>query len=288
MNILQATVFYFLYAALFILSLCPMRLLYIGSRLLSGCMYHIVGYRRDVVIQNISRSFPHLRYNQVKDISRAFYNNLSDNFVEIFKSISAPPSRWQQKVVFKDFDIITRHISEGRTVLAGLGHMTNWEILNILPKVKGIPVTAVYQTQSSTVMDRLMATIRSRFGMRLITSKDIARHLLSPNAGTGLYLFIADQCPVYSREDEKIRFLHQSTQVFNGLEKIAQKVKAEVVYLKLTRLKRGLYEVACQPLDAPGDSAGKGRLTTAYARQLEQNIMEQPEGWLWTHKRWKR
>ncbi len=288
MNILQATVFYFLYATLFILSLCPMPLLYICSRLLSGCLYHIVGYRRDVVVQNISRSFPYLRYSEVKDISRAFYNNLSDNFVEIFKSISAPSGWWQQKVIFKDFDIITRHIDEGKTVLAGLGHMTNWEILNILPTVTHIPVTAVYQTQSSPVIDRLMATIRSRFGMRLVTSKDIARHLMSSNARNGLYLFIADQCPVYSREEEKIEFLHQSTQVFNGLEKIAQKVKAEVVYLKMTRLKRGVYEVECQPLNAPEDNTGKGQLTTAYARHLEQNIMEQPEGWLWTHKRWKR
>lgn len=250
-------------------------------------MYHLIHYRRDVVVQNISRSFPLLRYKEVQQISRKFYSNLSDNFVEIFKSISAPARQWKQKVIFKNFDSIIQHIQEGKTVLAGLGHMTNWEILNILPQVYNIPTTAVYQTQNSPVMDRLMATIRSRFGMQLVTSKDIPKHLMYATDRKGLYLFIADQCPAYTREEEKIMFLHQSTQVFNGLEKLALKVKAEVVYLKITRKKRGVYEVECQPINREAHTE-KGALTAAYAHHLEQNIIAQPEGWLWTHKRWKR
>lgn len=287
MKVLHTIAFYCLYTLMFLLSLLPMSLLYACSRLLSWCMYHIIGYRRDVVVQNISRSFPLLRYKEVQAISRKFYTNLSDNFVEIFKSMSAPKIRWKQRVIFKNFDIITQHIKDGKTVLAGLGHMTNWEILNILPQVYPIPTTAVYQTQNSPVMDRLMATIRSRFGMQLVTSKDIPKQLLYATNRNGLYLFIADQCPAYTKEDEKIIFLHQSTQVFNGLEKLALKVKAEVVYLKITRPERGLYEVECQPIDRTSNTA-KGALTAAYAYHLEQNIIAQPEGWLWTHKRWKR
>ena len=31
----------------------------------------------------------------------------------------------------------------------------------------------------------------------------------------------------------------------------------------------------------------EGEITTSYARALEQNIIEQPFMWLWTHNRWK-
>jgi len=34
-------------------------------------------------------------------------------------------------------------------------------------------------------------------------------------------------------------------------------------------------------------STAEGDITTAYAQMLEQNILEQPELWLWTHNRWK-
>ena len=33
--------------------------------------------------------------------------------------------------------------------------------------------------------------------------------------------------------------------------------------------------------------ADEGEITKAYARELEQNIQEQPHLWLWTHNRWK-
>jgi KDO2-lipid IV(A) lauroyltransferase len=32
----------------------------------------------------------------------------------------------------------------------------------------------------------------------------------------------------------------------------------------------------------------KGEITQAYMKKLEQDIIDAPEFWLWSHRRWKR
>lgn len=288
MNTLQKIGFRLLYGIAYVFSLLPMYLLYVVGQFLFFLLYFVVGYRRDVVIQNISRSFPYKKYSEVKAVSKQFYKNLANYFVEILKSISAPLSFYEDKITFKNFEQIKTLVSEGKTILAGMGHMTNWEVLNILPAKENIPATAVYKTQSSSGMNALMQKIRSRFGMQLVTSNDIAKRLLSKSDTNRLFIFIADQSPVYSNEEEKIVFLNQKTQMFNGLEKLALKVDAEVVYLKMTQDKKAHYTVECMYLGNAQTLCTKGAITDAYSTCLEQNIIEQPSAWLWTHKRWKR
>jgi len=265
-----------------------MFVLYIVGHFIFFLLYYVVGYRRDVVTQNISRSFPFKKYKEVKAVSKQFYKNLANYFVEILKSISAPLAFYQEKITFVNFEPIQTFINEGKTILAGMGHMTNWEVLNILPQKENIPATAVYKTQSSPGMDALMKKIRSRFGMQLVTSNDIAKRLLSKEDTNRLFIFIADQSPMYSNEEEKIVFLNQKTQMFNGLEKLALRVDAEVVYLRMTQNKKAHYTVECIYLGNAQTLNAKGAITDAYSSCLEQNIIDQPSAWLWTHKRWKR
>jgi KDO2-lipid IV(A) lauroyltransferase len=39
--------------------------------------------------------------------------------------------------------------------------------------------------------------------------------------------------------------------------------------------------------EPPYENVPYGELTRLYAEQLEKSIRENPEYWLWTHKRWK-
>lgn len=277
-----------LYAIVYLVSFLPMSILYAIAKLVYVVVYYFIGYRRDITIQNLSRSFPEKNYKEIKKTAKAFYFNFSNYMVEILKSISAPMSFYKEKIVFKNFDIVRELLNEGKTVLAGMGHMTNWEILNILPQHENIPCYAVYKTQTIRGMDALMHKIRSRFGMKLITSDEVGKYLLSKKNPVAMYIFIADQTPMYQLEDEKITFLHQRTQMFNGLEKIGKKINASIIYLDMRQTKRGHYIVECKYLGNADTLSEKGQITKAFAQHLEENILAQPEGWLWTHKRWKR
>ena len=50
--------YYLIYALFFLLSILPMRILYILSDGLYGLIYHILGYRKKVVMSNLEIAFP--------------------------------------------------------------------------------------------------------------------------------------------------------------------------------------------------------------------------------------
>lgn len=288
MNLIEKISFQILYIIAYLFSLLPMSWLYALANVIRFILFKLLDYRRDTVIANIARSFPLFKYKDIKNTANTFYQNFANYWVEIIKSISAPLSFYRNKVEFLNFESAISMVKDGKTVLAGMGHITNWEILNILPAIIDIPTKAVYKTQSSKGMDMLMQKVRSRFGMQLITSTDVAKHLLSKQNTNALYIFIADQAPMHGKEEDKLIFLNQSSLMFNGLEKIGVKVGAEIVYLHMYMKSRGHYVVTCHYLGNAANMKEHGTITKAFTQQLEDNIKEQPSSWLWSHKRWKR
>ena len=276
-----------LYQVVRLFGMLPMPLLYGISHLAYLLMFHLFAYRKMVVIQNISRSFPDKKYGEVKQIVKGFYRSFCDNMAEILKSVSASPLQQKAKIELVDFERIRRQIGLGRHVIASMGHCGNWEILNIIPFILGIKAYAIYKPLSTKCMDSLFLKIRSRFGMHLLTDKSVARHLMT-NENPSLYFILADQCPAGVDETPRIPFLHQSTRVFRGVEKLARKTNAGVFYLHVVRTSRGQYRVECKEITTNASRTDEEEITRHYLRLLEQNIHEYPAGWLWSHKRWKR
>jgi KDO2-lipid IV(A) lauroyltransferase len=250
-------------------------------------LFRLFAYRKTVVVQNISRSFPEKKYREIDATVKAFYRSFCDNMVEIVKTASIPALRQKEKVELIGFELVTNQIKEGKHVIAGMGHCGNWEILNVLPALFDTDMYAVYKPLSAKCVDRLFLKIRSRFGMNLISNKSAARHFMS-NRKPSLYFFIADQCPAVVNKTYQFDFLHQKTSVFPGVEKLARKTNACVVYLHTVRISRGLYRVECREITTDSQSTAETEITHRYIRLLEQNICENPGGWLWSHKRWKR
>src|SRR4051812_21212006 len=80
--------YYFVYGALWLLSLLPFRILYIISDGLYALTFYIVKYRRDVVMKNLLIAFPDKTEPERKIIAKKFYHNLIDMFMETIKMLS--------------------------------------------------------------------------------------------------------------------------------------------------------------------------------------------------------
>ena len=67
----------------------------------------------------------------------------------------------------------------------------------------------------------------------------------------------------------------------------AKKYNIPVLYYEVNKVKRGFYEVTFRHItDTPNDTQ-HGEIVEKYVRMLEQTIKQQPEYWLWSHRRWK-
>ena len=83
-------------------------------------------------------------------------------------------------------------------------------------------------------------------------------------------------------------FLHHDTGVYTGPERISRFLDAEVLFCHLSRPRRGLYELKFIPIAHNPKEHPDFEITRRYFALLEDNILEAPQYWLWSHRRWKR
>src|SRR3546814_14214071 len=94
----QTAAYRVVYTVVYAVSLLPMASLYAIGSLAFFLSYHVIGYRKAVVIQNIARSFPDKRYGEIHAITKKFYTCFAAYFAEIIKGISDPPEALDRKI----------------------------------------------------------------------------------------------------------------------------------------------------------------------------------------------
>lgn len=275
-----------LLAVVYLLSLLPFSVLYVLSRWVYVLTYKVFKYRYDVVLQNLSRSFPAMSYKEVNSIAKQFYRHFSKMLAEMLKLLTITEKELKKRVELVNPGLLKYYQQQNRSVIAVLGHYGNWEYLNILPKYVEFEVNAIYKPLSSGVFDLLIRRLRSRFGLRMLPVHQAVRYMLQNRHKPALYLFIADQSPAPEART-RINFMHQGTLMFNGVEKLARATNAVVVYMELIPAGERYWKVKFsvveeQPMESLPDGIVRG-----FAERLEETIHKAPPYWLWTHKRWK-
>lgn len=81
--------YYIVFGLFYLISLLPMRILYIISDGIYLVVYYVIGYRKKVVMQNLELAFPEKPNLERVKIAKAFYHNLLDSFIETIKLVSA-------------------------------------------------------------------------------------------------------------------------------------------------------------------------------------------------------
>ena len=262
-----------------------------ADRILYPLMYHIVRYRRRIVAKNLRLSFPDRTEKERKEIERAFYHQLCDTFVESIYGLRCPDEEMRQRVVFLNMEEVNRLVDAAGGGIFMLAHMGNWEWQAAVQQwlSPGVTELNVYRRQKNKSADRLMLTIRSKRGGKCVEKQQILREMVRYRAAhkpvtVGL---ISDQKPRPAVTRTWVTFLNQKTGFLDGGEMLGRKFGYPVFYGHIKRVSRGYYVTDVRLLSATPQNTAEGEITTAYARELEQNIQEQPALWLWTHNRWK-
>jgi len=286
---LSILVYYIAYTFMYMLSLLPFRVLYIFSDVLYVVLYYLIGYRKKIVLLNLRNSFPDKSEAELQVISRKFYHFLCDMFLESFKTLTISPKEMQEHCFFSTEakQLFTQMAAENKSVMIVMGHYGNWEWGgNVFNQNCKHQLYVIYHPLANKHFDGLMYQMRTRFGTKLIPMKETFKVMLSERSDLSATAFIADQTPVPDHA-AWIKFLNQDTTVFKGYEIIAKKLNYPVVYLRLNRTKRGYYEMRTELLCAQPKDCKDGEIIELFNRRLEQDIVMQPEYWLWTHRRWK-
>jgi KDO2-lipid IV(A) lauroyltransferase len=286
---LSAIVYYITLPFLYLLSLAPFPVLYGISNGMYFFLYRILGYRRKVVIANLRNSFPSKTDKEIEAISKRFYSYLCDLFLEVFKTLTISKTSMLKHCKFNpDAKVLfDRLAAENKSIVLVMGHHGNWEWAgNSFSTVCKQQLYVIYHPLSHKHFNGLMYRMRTHFGTRLIAMRDTFREMIARKGELSATAFIADQTP---QPDNAYwtQFLNQDTPVFQGTERIAKKLNYPVVYARVMRIKRGYYEIFAEMLVENPAATSDGEISEKYTRKLEEDIIAQPETWLWSHRRWK-
>ena len=289
---LESLLYYIVLTVWWLFSLLPMRVHYIISDLLFWGIYHVAGYRKEVIRENLATSFPEKSEGELRRIERGFYHWFCDWMVETVKMMTISREEMKRRMVFKGVERIEEAAAQGQSCGTYLGHLCNWEWVASLPLWTSdkIQCAQIYHPLENKAFDRLLLRSRQRMGGECIPMADTLRKIIAYRKANQAVVigYISDQKPHWVNIHHWVDFLNHDTPVLTGSERILRKMNHAVFYLDIHRVRRGYYEAEFKPITREPQNLEEYELTDIYFRMLEENIRRAPEFWLWSHRRWSR
>jgi KDO2-lipid IV(A) lauroyltransferase len=282
--------FYIFYGINWVITLLPLKVLYLLADLLYLILYYIIGYRRKVVATNLSNSFKGKSPVELKKIEKKFYRHLCDMLVEGLKLTHMNEKEIMRRMKMTNPEVFSDIYSKGKSAFLILGHYGNWEWLTAIPLFANEHKSvSIYKPLKNKNFDNLINKLRSSTGAKMVDMRNILREILENRSKNvpALYLSIADQTPPKGEIRYWTQFMNQETPFYNGTEKLAIKYNIPVYYLSITKIKRGYYTFVIEPICIESEKTDTDWITGQYAARLEKEILNRPEHYLWSHRRWK-
>lgn len=285
-------VYYVTIAVWYILSLLPFWVHYLLSEFIYLILYKLVGYRKQVVRENLTISFPEKSKEELLRIERRFYHFLGDYFAESVKLMTISKQSLRRRLVFKNTEAIEECVESGQSCAVFLGHYCNWEWITSLPLwvTPKAQCGQIYHPIENKAFDRLFLRLRQHLGSVSIPMNETLRKLLEYKKANQPVIigYISDQKPLWVNIHHWVDFLNHDTPVLTGAERIVKKFGHAAFYGEMRRVRRGYYEMEMKLITREPQALPDYELTDAYYRLLEESIRREPGLWLWSHKRWAR
>ena len=284
---MQIFIYYISLPFIYLISVLPFWVLYRISDFFYFIVFYIVRYRRELVLRNLKKSFPGKSDKEINSIRKRYYRFFTDVFLESVKVFTMTSTQMKKRCKIINPSLLDRMDKETTDFILVTGHFGNWEWAGASISLQaGQTMYALYKPLSNKYFDRLIHRSRKRFKMELVAVKDSLDAIFSYIGKRSAFAFISDQAPRPEKAYWTL-FMNQDTPVFKGTELVARKYNLPVIYVSVSRVKRGYYEIRLEELFSNPRKTKKGEVTERYTKRLEEDIRANPEIWLWTHNRWK-
>lgn len=275
----------------FLISLTPFPLLYLKSDCYAFLLCHVIRYRRKVVRDNLMKSFPEKSLKEIKKIEWRFYRDFCDVFLETCKLLSVKDAKLKQRIVVENPGVLDSLYEKGKSVFLAMQHSGNWEWYNyLMPDMLRHRPHAIYKRFNNASFDQLVREIRSHHSSnadRMIDSHDAKGFFGNMDRECRAVIILGDQSPRGVDSDYWTDFLHRYTCWYPGLEILARNCDFAVVYVENRRKGRGHYTITYHTICEDPATVNDGFILEQYVRHVERFIKDDPDNWLWSHRRWK-
>ena len=131
-------IFVLTYPIIWLLSLLPMRVLYILSDFLYLIFFYLIGYRKKVVLENLQLAFPEKTIKEIKTLHKRYK--------------------------IKNPELIDELYEKGRSIAFMGAHQANWEWSIGIPMYVKIKCFGAYTRIGNKYFDKIVKESRMKFG----------------------------------------------------------------------------------------------------------------------------
>jgi KDO2-lipid IV(A) lauroyltransferase len=286
---MQLLLYILFYPIIWLISILPFPVFYLVSDGVCFLTYRVIGYRKKTVRENLALALPHLSETERRNIEKKFYSHLCDMFLEMIKTLSISQKEIEKRFTFSNLDVYLELEKKNKSVAVLCAHYASYEwviSMNYYIHHKGY---GIYKKIANPYFDKLVKKIRSKFKAELITTKETIATITNnyTNGELSLYGFASDQSPKKNAAYHWAPFMGHEVPVHTGAEMLAKRFDMNVIFLRTKKIKRGYYEASFEVLSDDVKSVPNYEITDRFLQLVEQQILEAPEYYLWTHKRWK-
>jgi KDO2-lipid IV(A) lauroyltransferase len=193
------------------------------------------------------------------------------------------------RIVTDDERIFIELKGDNRPALCFAAHLGNWELPAVMAAAHGLPSAVLYRVPNNRAIASEIARIRSPLMGQLIRTRAQAPLEMAAALERGQHLgMLVDQH--FSRGVD-VTFFGRQCKANPSIARLARQFNCPVVGIRVIRLADHRFRIAAEgPFDLPRDASGRvdvQQSTQMITSVVERWVRENPDQWLWFHRRWR-
>jgi KDO2-lipid IV(A) lauroyltransferase len=271
------------------IAIMPFGLIYLLSDMFFWLNKIFFRYRYSVTTANLKYAFPEKTEREIKKLRDGYYRHFCDFTFETIKMHNMSPKQMDRRIDFKGIELADKFIKEGRSVIVFAFHHNNWEWCSSVQRFLQHRVLMVYSPmRNNAPAEKFIMHSRGKWGGEAVPVHKTARVAIDyakKNVLTALWLAADQTAP--AKSPFWTMFLNREAPFFSGPERIAIKTNQPIFFQHVKKVARGKYEAHFSILFENPAEHEPNEILLTYIRKMEETIRQEPEYYLWSHRRWK-
>ena len=222
------------------------------------------------------------------EIIKNSYKNLVYNIYEFVENQTLSLKEFENKITVENEKYILDALKNKRKIILITAHYGNWEYGNTFIPLKYAPTTMVGRPLNNIYLNKELDLTRTRNNNEMLTKSEASRGLVKALKNNRMLGLVIDQ---HNKTGIQVDFLGHRVKQTDSSSRLAIKFDALIIPIFFTMTSFGKYTAKFyQPIE-PSTFKGENQikdLTQAQADIMSEHILENPDQWLWQHKRFKK
>jgi Kdo2-lipid IVA lauroyltransferase/acyltransferase len=251
----------------------------------------VIGVRRRVIDENLSRAFPQLTASERTVLARRMWQHL---FLMVAEIAHAPrkihDTNWREYIRFHNQAAMMRLLWADRPKVFVSGHYGNFELASYTMGLFGFPTYAVARPLDNQFLDRFVKRFREAKGQHILPKQGSADEIAELLANNRTLSVLGDQHAGPKGCWVNFFGAAASTHKAIALFALSNNAPLAVGYARRTggplSYEMGV-EAIVEPAELSTEVRGIAELTQWFTAVLEGLVRRDPAQYWWVHRRWK-